>query len=167
MQLQHPLIFSGKSRTGKARTLCDRCNLQKQGQQTQLCGCHTQGQGSTTPGASSGSWRMSQATQHLSSSHIGSGVAKQRQQALPHRTTPPHLIIHLCECMRGFALEESLIAAVVQLATIVARPKSYYDTPVVQTSDSQCLGTACTNRSETNPAFSFSVDLAFLWFLLK
>uniref|UniRef100_A0A8R7UGK0 Uncharacterized protein n=1 Tax=Triticum urartu TaxID=4572 RepID=A0A8R7UGK0_TRIUA len=65
---------------------------------------------------------MSQAAQQRSSRHTGSGAATQTQQALPRQPTAQlPLIIHFCECIRGLTLEESLIAAVLQATTIVAR----------------------------------------------
>jgi len=76
-------------------------SLQKCGQQKHHCGCHTQGQGYTTPRALNGSWRMSPAAQLHSGSHTGSGLGRQSQLALPHRRTMLlPLTIHLVKCMR-------------------------------------------------------------------
>lgn len=73
-------------------------SLLKWSPQKHHCGSHIQWQGSTTPRALNGSWRMSPQAQLHSSSHTGSGLGRQSQQALLHqRTILLPLTIHLLD----------------------------------------------------------------------
>ena len=128
------LPFAGKLRTSKGLTLWSDWSLQKRGLHKHHCGYHTQGQGSTTPRALNGSWRMSPAAQLHSSSHTGSGLGRQNQQALLHqRTILLPLTIHLLDIWEALHWNKNhwktqLCAfrkkrdTVVQVITIMAGP---------------------------------------------